>query len=157
MNVMLLLYCLLASLMLERTHEVMQFARALELFFSGPKLTIEPLVVDLGQSEPGYLKGRVHFRNAGEDTLRFRRISSNTGAMIAVPTRDVLGPGDTTTLYITYDGYNKAFGTFRKSIYIETNEVIVGRESNSFKYYVLPVIGTICARGELHSPCGRKR
>jgi hypothetical protein len=105
---------------------------------------IEPPILDLGQSAPGILKGTVLFRNAGNDTLRFEKISTNTGAMAALVMRTKLGAGDTTSLLVSYDGYHKAEGTFHKSITIETNEPVESDGSTSFRYYSLPVICTIC-------------
>jgi hypothetical protein len=114
-----------------------------------PRLVIKPDTVNFGLNGRGYLKASVLLQNSGSDTLVLEKISTNTGAMIAVPGRTKLGASDTTTLKIMYDGHNKSYGPFRKAISIETNELD--------RLHWLPVLGVICAEGDLPSKCVRPR
>lgn len=118
-----------------------------------PRLVIEPAVLDLGQSAPANIHDTARLINVGTDSLRFLTISTNTGAMIALVSKSVLGKGDTVLLAVTYNGYNKGFGTFRKSMTIVTNEPGSGHWPEAF-HHSLPVIGSICPGG---SGCTRKK
>jgi hypothetical protein len=115
-----------------------------------PRLSMKPDTVNFGLNGRGYLKASVLLQNSGSDTLILEKISTNTGAMIAVPGRTKLGAGDTTSLNIMYDGLNKGYGPFRKAISIETNEV-------NKPLHWLPVFGVICAEGDLPSKCTHPR
>jgi len=88
-----------------------------------PQIHFEKTVVDFGKfsSEEPIQKAKFKFTNTGQGNLVINYVHTSCGCTVADFTKDVIRPGASGYIYVTYDGKGKYPGKFKKHIQVFTN------------------------------------
>lgn len=94
--------------------------------YQGPRILVEPEEWDFGQvRQPTVVTHNFTVRNAGQETLEIRRVSTSCGCTSAKIDKGIIGPGGEATLVVTYDSgamkYEK--GQVEKIVYLRSNDL----------------------------------
>ncbi len=91
----------------------------------GPRIAVSELDHDFGKVEQhSDVETSVTISNIGTDTLHINEARPSCGCTVPVPQKNVLAPGESTPLKITFHPQGKAEGPFFKTINIFSNSVV---------------------------------
>jgi hypothetical protein len=89
---------------------------------SGPTITFESKVQDLGEMGPGTKAScEFKFTNTGDDVLKIKKVSKTCGCTTSKLAKKEYAPGESGTLKITYNASTHP-ASIKKNIYVESND-----------------------------------
>lgn len=88
----------------------------------GPKIVLDKSEFDFGTIVEGAIVSEEFFiMNEGDSNLEIQRVSASCGCTAAKPKDDILEPGESTVLKVTFNSKNKR-GSRSNYVYIRTND-----------------------------------
>lgn len=90
------------------------------------KIVVTPGEFDFGKIVEGTVVTKdFEIKNAGNDTLIIKRVRASCGCTAASPDKDILLPGEKTTLKVSFNSANRS-GKQKKHIYVFSNDPMFG-------------------------------